>query len=108
VTPEQAQEIARNLYAGHPAAAALMLEAVHGATEERRQRSALALRVLDPKEMLPFIETGDGPAWQAALGVAYLLVATVSATRSDGQRVAGMLAALTGEAARIRARERAA
>ena len=43
----------RPLIAGcgtHPAAVALILEAIHGSTEERRTRSAQALRWLDPQE----------------------------------------------------------
>lgn len=38
----------RDLYGDHPAAPVLILEAVQGATEERRQRSAKALVALDP------------------------------------------------------------
>jgi hypothetical protein len=53
VTPERADEIARELYAGHPAAATLVMEAVHGVTEERRRRSARALACLDPMEPVP-------------------------------------------------------
>ncbi len=50
MTPELAAEIAGNLYNAHPSAASLIMEAIHGATEERRRRSARALAALDPDE----------------------------------------------------------
>jgi hypothetical protein len=106
--PEKAFEIAANLYHGHPAAPTLVLEAVHGLTQERRLRSAMALRCLDPDEPLPISEVEAGPAWTAALSIATLLVGNVSGTRHDRQRVAGLLRALCVEASRIHESERAA
>jgi hypothetical protein len=83
------------------------LEATGGATLERRERSRLALRLLDPAEPLDYLSTPEGPAWQAALAIAYLLVANVSGTRGDRQRIAGLLAALCREAAQLRIQEAA-
>lgn len=107
MTPQEALDIAARLYGDHPAAAALMLEAIHSSTEERRLRSALALRCLDPQEVMPFIEVGGGAAWQAAVGIAVLLVSNVSGNRRDRQRCAGLLSALCREAARLRQQEAA-
>jgi hypothetical protein len=53
MTPEEAVEIARELYGDHPAAVALVMEALHGSTDERRRRSWRALLALDPAEPLP-------------------------------------------------------
>jgi len=108
VTPALAAEIGDNLFDGHPAAAPLMLEAIHGDTVERRERSRLALRLLDPEEPLDYLRAPEGPAWQAALAIAYSLVASASASRQDRARVAGLLTSLCLEAVRIRERESAA
>ena len=105
---EMAVDIARNLYDDHPAAAALMLEAIHGATRERRERSALALRCLDPDEALSFLELPGGPAWTAAQSLAYLLIGNISATRDQRKRVASLLGAVCRAAASLRSLESAA
>lgn len=90
MTPEQAAEIARNCYDDHPAAAALMVEAVHGETADRRERSRRALLLLDPDEPLADLRD-QHPSWRAALAIATLLVQSVSSTREMRQRVAGLL-----------------
>jgi hypothetical protein len=107
MTPEQAAALARSLYPSHAeAAAALILAATEKEPSEIRERAAKALRVLDPDE--PLGSLYDGPAWTAALSIATLLVGSVSGVRPDRQRVAGLLRALCGEAARIHENERAA
>ena len=97
VTPDQAVEIAANLYDGHPAAAMLMLEGIHGATPDRRERSRRALLLLDPLEELPDLRD-QHPSWRAALAIATLLVQGVSTTRKTRQHVAGLLDKLCLEA----------
>ena len=65
MTPERAADVARDLYDDHPAAAALILEGVHGATEERRYRSARALEWLDPMNELPQLSPHEDAALNA-------------------------------------------
>jgi putative DNA primase/helicase len=51
VTPAQAErldELARELYHGHPAARVLLEESIHSPDDERRVRAAAALTALDP------------------------------------------------------------
>lgn len=108
MTLDEAREIAANCYGAHPAAAALILEAIGGATLERRERSRLALRLLDPAEPLNYLlAPPEGAAWTAALSIASLLVTNVSGTRRDRQRIVGLLSALCAEAERLRELEAA-
>jgi hypothetical protein len=113
MTPERAEEIARDPapagYDGHPAAAALILEAIHGATEDRRRRSALALAWLDPWPGAdPPLPLAASPVEGPARAVADLLLFVVYSTdREERRRVARLLSALCAEASRI-ARRRAA
>jgi hypothetical protein len=107
VIDEKAREIAQNVFGGHPAAAPLMLEALHGQTPDRRERSRLALRLLDLDEPVHYFNL-LGPSWWAALAIAHLLVANVSERRRDRHRIAGLLAALCREASRLQSEENAA
>jgi hypothetical protein len=97
VTPDEAREIAANLYDDHPAAAALMIEAVGGSTPDRRERSRRALMLLDPMEELPDLRD-QHPSWRAALAIATLLVQSVSTTRKARAHVADLLGKVCMEA----------
>jgi hypothetical protein len=71
LTPEQAVQIAGELYDGHPAAAALILEACQGLSEERRYRSSRALEWLDPLNELPQLSPREDAVLRALRWVIY-------------------------------------
>lgn len=104
MTPELADEIARELYSGHPAAAVLVMESVHGSTAERRKRSARALACLDPMEPV------SGPLDDLGRQVGRVLVDGVGRSTDARQRVrlARLLQELSREAVRIEERLREA
>jgi hypothetical protein len=80
-----AETLAAELYGGHPAAAALILEGFNGATQERRLRSARALACLDPDQELldlPITSTMDAPA----RAIAVLLVHGLLLGRTQHER----------------------
>jgi hypothetical protein len=56
MTREEAERLAALCYGGHPAAPVLMVESVHGQTEDARRRAAVALVVLDPQTPLVVVE----------------------------------------------------
>jgi AAA domain-containing protein len=56
VTPaqtEQLETLARELYAGHPAALPLLTVSIHGETDEEKARAAAALTAIDPLVPVP-------------------------------------------------------
>jgi len=101
VTRELADEIAAELYGGHPAAAALVLEAVHGATAERRARSWRALMALDPDNRVP------NPGDDLGRAIGDVLVGCLRhADDRERRRLARLLAAVCREAEQLAARRR--
>src|SRR5262245_13202013 len=61
MTMDQAETIARELYASHPAAVPLLMEAVNGTSNERRRRSARALLAIDPDAPAPRLQRRAAP-----------------------------------------------
>jgi hypothetical protein len=97
VTREDAADLARLAYGGHPAAAELIVQATTSTDVERQQRSARALLELDPERALP--TTLDG----LVLALGWAVLATVyRLDRRDRERVAGLVNALVTEGKRAR------
>jgi hypothetical protein len=112
MTPELAQEIAAELFDGHPAAAALLVESQHGETQERRRRSWLALLVIDPDQPLPDrwpdVPQDRRAAWRGtalegpANAIADLVLVCFYCThRETRRRAADLLASVCRKAAEI-------
>jgi hypothetical protein len=109
---EFAQAVAHEIFADHPAAVPLLMQSKHGATQERRRRSWLALLVLDPEMPLPDrwpdIPADHREQWRRtalegpANAIADLVLTSFYCTdRHTRLRAADLLARVCGEAAAI-------
>ena len=112
VTHDEALVLQRELFADHPAAAALLMESQHGATQERCRRSWLALLALDPDQTLPDrwpdISKDRREAWRGsalegpANAIADLVLTSFFCTdRRTRRRAADLLAVVCRKAAEI-------
>lgn len=95
MSPAQAASIAHELYGDHPAAGPLILEAVQGASEQRRRRSAQALRWFDPME-----DIGELPMLGADAALVALRWALCGQRAEDRLRAAEEVPQLLGELTR--------
>jgi hypothetical protein len=123
----RAAEIAAELYDGHPAAAALMVEAwTRGNLWERKERSRVALAALDPElsigvvlamgawaaarteQEIP-VPAAKGPLAGAARAIADLVTYIASeAPAADRRRIGWLLSAVCREAALVAKRRKVA
>lgn len=106
MTPGHADELGRELYDSHPAAAPLLMAAVHGETPEVRLRSARALQWLDhdtPALSAPVPFGLEGPAH----AIAYVVVSGIALCpdRSERMLCAGLLEAVCKVAERLHQQE---